>query len=322
MKHNILAVSHDAGGAEVLSSYLSHKRKDYSLLRCVVKGSAERAFIGKGLRRYLIDVNKGKKLIFNRQVNLLLTSTSWRPWLEIDFIKLARKHSITTVAVLEHWMNYKERFKYPHKGWRGNLPDEIWVVDELARKIAKEEFGEAVKIRIKPNFYFRDLKSEYSKTAASKDRRCFNILFLSEPAAEHKALNKKKIKFNEIEKVTKLTEFMKGLDYRKPILFKIRQHTIENPSKYSAIIKYNSNNRDFKIALSDPKRDSLVKDIKSADAVIGMQSPALIIASLFKDTICCCDQSPLRFSAYNIKQAGPSLKGLEQLLYKRSSHEN
>ena len=38
--------------------------------------------------------------------------------------------------------------------------------------------------------------------------------------------------------------------------------------------------------MSNPNRNSLVEDVKAADTVIGIQTSALTIASLFKDTIC------------------------------------
>ena len=61
MKHNLLAVSHDAGGAEVLSSYLKHSLNRYRNLECVVQGPAKRIFLRKGLKSCIVSAREGKK---------------------------------------------------------------------------------------------------------------------------------------------------------------------------------------------------------------------------------------------------------------------
>ena len=317
LKNNVLAISNDPGGAEALSSYLRHRGKEHSCFRCVAQGFAKKIFISKGLGKYLIDTKKGKELILKGHIDLLLASTGRSSDLSTNFIALAKSHSIKTVTILEHWLGYKERFGYPSRDWRSNLPDEIWVVDKLARKIAEKEFGKAARIKIKPNFYFKDLRAEYSKSSASKDRRYFNVLFLNQPILKKIASKKMKIKITEIEKVTKLINFMKTMDCSRPIRFTIRQHPIESRSGFAEVVKGNTDCSNFRVVLSDPSRNSLVEDVKSADVVIGIQSSALTIASLFKKTICCCDEPPLWFPAFNVKHVKPNLNGLENHLSKR-----
>ena len=317
LKNNVLAISNDPGGAEALSSYLRHRGKEHSCFRCVAQGFAKKIFISKGLGKYLIDTKKGKELILKGHIDLLLASTGRSSDLSTNFIALAKSHSIKTVTILEHWLGYKERFGYPSRDWRSNLPDEIWVVDKLARKIAEKEFGKAARIKIKPNFYFKDLRAEYSKSSASKDRRYFNVLFLNQPILKKIASKKKKIKITEIGKVTKLINFMKTMNCSRPIRFTIRQHPIESRSGFAEVVKGNTDCSNFRVVLSDPSRNSLVEDVKSADVVIGIQSSALTIASLFKKTICCCDEPPLWFPAFNVKHVKPNLNGLENHLSKR-----
>lgn len=318
MKYNLLTVCHDPGGAEVLGSYLKHKRDEYGSLWCVAEGLAKRIFQNKRLQEYLIDAEKGRRLILSREVDLLLASTG-RSWnLETDFIRLAKQNSIMTIAMLEHWINYKERFGYPHRNWQMNIPEEIWVLDLLAKKIAKKEFGKRVTIKIKPNLYFKDLKKAYAKTIVSRGRRYFNILFLSEPILKPVNFKDKKVEIvTQIKKIKRLINFIKTTDCKWPICFTIRQHPIESLSEYSEVLKSNSGSRNLKVVLSDSNRNSLIKDVKNSDVVIGIKSSALTIASLFKKTICCCDKPPLWVSAYNIKCVGSNLNGLEHILYGR-----
>ena len=67
----------------------------------------------------------------------LLSGTSYSSNLEIRAIELARANKKKSVAFLDHWCNYTDRFKREGKMF---LPDEIWVGDEEAYKIANKEF--------------------------------------------------------------------------------------------------------------------------------------------------------------------------------------
>lgn len=314
MRCNLLAVSHDAGGAELLSSYLKQSSKKYGVLRCIVQGPAKRIFVNKNLQKCLIGVEKGRRLISDRQIDLLLTSTSRSTDLEIDFIKLAKKHSIATVTMMDHWINYRERFGYPFRGWRANLPDSIWVVDKLAKNIAEREFGKEIKVKVQPNHYFNDLRSEYKKTMVDKDKFFFNILFLNEPVLVRGTLRRDKIKSTEVKKVARLIGFIKTLSHGRSIRFTIRQHPIEDYSRYPSVIRDNSDNCDFIVSLSNLKSSSLVRDIKNADVVFGIRSSALAIASLFRRTISLCDEPPEWFPIYNIEHVKPDFSGLGDIL--------
>ncbi len=107
VKQNLLVVSHDSGGAEVLSSYLRHKRKEYGVLRCVVKGPAERIFHNKGLRRYVVDIREGKRIISDGKADLLLTSVSRDSDLEINYITLDKKTIYKDSNYVGALVNYK-----------------------------------------------------------------------------------------------------------------------------------------------------------------------------------------------------------------------
>lgn len=319
MKHNLLTVCYDPGGAEVLGSYLRHKRDEYGTLWCVAQGLAKRIFQRKGLQKYLIEAKRARRLILKRKVDLLLSSTSRTSNLEIDFIRLAKQNSIATIAILEHWINYKERFGYPCQNWRRNLPQELWVMDDLAKKIAQRELGKTVMIKLKPNFYFKDLKAEYSNTITSKSRGYFNILFLNEPILGPINFKDKRVKIvTQIKKIKRLINFIKSRDYQRPICFTLRHHPIERPLAYAGFVRDNSGSRNLRVVLSNSNRNSLIKDIKNSDVVMGIKSSALAIASLFKNTIGYCDRPPVWFSAYRIKYVGSNMEGLEHLLFGRS----
>ena len=133
-KKNVAIVSHDSGGAEILSSWLNH---NYCNAHVVAKGPAKKIFKSKCAQVKFLELNDA----LNRS-SWLLAGTGWQTNFEIQAISKARKLGIKTVAFLDHWVNYRERFKF-----NGSeiLPDEIWVGDRDAETLASNIFREIPK---------------------------------------------------------------------------------------------------------------------------------------------------------------------------------
>lgn len=299
-KPALLAVAHDAGGAEVLSSYIRHRAKEYKRISCIAEGPAKYIFSRKGLKRYIIKPGTGKKEILSGKIDFVLTSTSMQGSLETGFISMAKEKEIKTASILDHWINYKKRFGYPHSGWQKNLADELWATDALAVSIAAKEFRGRAITKKKPNFYFKDLKNEYKRLAACKKNGIFNVLFLNDMCGGQPPRRQKKIK--------RLLRFMKNAGrYRRETHFKIRLHPSESAALYKNTAKKYSGTG-FKVKISVPEKVSLVKDLKSADLVIGFYSMALVISRLFnKNTLCCAERFPAWLKGHGIQCAGDKI---------------
>ncbi len=69
------------------------------------------------------------RLIRNGEDFILVTGTSWNSSIEPEAIRLCRDHSITTIAILDYWCNYKERFRM---GDDYAVPDYYFMMDDLA----------------------------------------------------------------------------------------------------------------------------------------------------------------------------------------------
>lgn len=69
----------------------------------------------------------------------LITGTGWASSLEHEARKAANRYRIRSIAVLDHWTNYAERF---NRDGETVLPDEIWVVDRYAEQLARCLFPE------------------------------------------------------------------------------------------------------------------------------------------------------------------------------------
>lgn len=136
----ISVVCHDAGAANYIISWL--KTSPELNVRACMAGPAAllwaKAFPTKP-NHSLEEALEGS--------SVLLSGSGWASTLEHEARLIARS-SMITIAVVDHWVNYKMRFE------RGEtvLPDEIWVADEYAYEIAKREFNRLT-VRQLPNIY-------------------------------------------------------------------------------------------------------------------------------------------------------------------------
>ena len=95
----------------------------------------------------------------------LLCGTSWQSDLEWKAIRRAKKANKKVISFIDHWVNYRERY---FKKSEYALPDEIWIGDIYAEKIAKDNFPN-LKVMLKSNPYFLDMKEQLLKLKKSKN---------------------------------------------------------------------------------------------------------------------------------------------------------
>jgi hypothetical protein len=169
-QNKVAIISNDAGGAELVSSWLLHNKRPHKLsLNGPAKGIFERK-IGKyeNIRlKSAID-----------QSDWVLTGTGWSTNLEVAAIKYALSESKHVVSIIDHWVNYKERFFHEGKTY---LPNEIWVTDKIALEHAQSLFKN-VKVKLITNHYLEDLLIEiddFQKIFTPGDEA--SILYICEP---------------------------------------------------------------------------------------------------------------------------------------------
>lgn len=80
---------------------------------------------------------------------MLLSGTGWASDLEHDSRILARQRGIPSIAVLDHWVNYPDRFR---RDGAESLPDRWWVTDAFARTEAARHFP-GDRVDLVPNHY-------------------------------------------------------------------------------------------------------------------------------------------------------------------------
>ena len=98
----VVVVAHDAGGAEILASFVAQNSIDY---RLVLEGPAVNVFKRRLGPVEIITLEEGIAA-----GDWCLCGTGWQSDLEWRAIELVQNAGKRVVSFLDHWLNYRERF--------------------------------------------------------------------------------------------------------------------------------------------------------------------------------------------------------------------
>jgi hypothetical protein len=267
-----LVVAHDAGGAEILASYVRQNKLE---CRFVLEGPAIAVFQRKLGTVALCSLTQGLL-----DATWCLCGTSWQSDIEWQAIEIVKAKKIRVVSFIDHWVNYPERFI---RAGIQHLPDEIWVGDVYAERIAKEHFSNTL-INLVDNPYFIDIKQEidiFNGTLIVKKTNEKSILFVSENISGHALLKQGDINYFGYTEFDAIKLLLKNLDQVGDTIktVVIRPHPSDKSDKYASFLKRYPE----LVKISD--EPSLVLDIIHADVVVGCESMALVVALAAKRTV-------------------------------------
>lgn len=265
----ICVVSHDAGGAEVVSSYVKRNKLD-----CMYYLAGPAVDIFNKKLGSVISNNLDKCLV---ESDLFLCSMGWSEH-EWQALAKAKEMGKRVIVFLDHWTGYKARFE---RNGKMHLPDEIWVGDLEAEKIAQKTFLN-VPVKLVPNPYYADLKGKFDSLPrhVNSSHAGIRILYVCEPTAAE----------SDISKASGYTDhdalryFFKCISERKELIDTIclRPHPSESQDKYSWVLDNNFTNITI-----DGKR-SLVEEIADCDWVVGRNSMALVVGLIAEKKVLSC----------------------------------
>ncbi len=270
----LAVVCHDAGGAEILSSYVRQQG-----LHClyVLEGPALNIF-----KRKLGSIATLPLKEAIQRSTSILCGTSWQSDLEFNAIKTARLLGRSSIVFLDHWINYYERFM---RSGEICLPDEIWVGDSVAESIAKKIFPVPV-IRLVENPYMRDIRNELVEipTRPLSNPAKLSVLYVCEPIREHALQNfGDEYHWGYVEDDA-LRYFLTNVSaLGKPIKYiLIRPHPSEPADKYLWA------QQEFDLPITQGGERSLLEEVVECDVVVGCQSMAMVVGLIAGKQIISC----------------------------------
>lgn len=266
----ICVVAHDAGAAEILSS-LVRSVAEYCIF--YVDGPAKDIFFRK-LGPIQISSSLESAII---KSDWYLCGTSWQSDLDLRGIQISKRFKKTSVAYLDHWSNYSSRFN-----WKDHFifPDEIWVGDQVAERLAKQIFQKNI-IKYIENPYFCDIIEEskaFKKNQQCPNRKDISILYICEPILEHSEAglqNTAPFGYTESDALMFFSSWVSQMAIA-PRSITIRPHPSEASGKYDWVRNM------FTCPIYFGGNKKLVEEISESDIVVGCESMALVIA-LFLD---------------------------------------
>jgi len=254
----IAVVVHDAGASQILFSLIQANFDRESWHIITNKNSpAHKIALQRGLK---VDTSYEEKKL---SADFLFYGTSWQNQLQTKFVDYANDKNIISVAFLENWENYKERFK-------NQFPSFICVHDDLAYEIAlKESLPNLIKMK---NYSTVEiLNKAKDKSIIEQD----SLLILSEPTKDVA----KKLYDNEnywgFTEKNYLKTILENFNLFHCNSLTIRLHPSDTPDIYHEIMK-NYINIDYRIE----KESELIDDLLKSKIVIGINTVALYYAHL------------------------------------------
>lgn len=259
-------VSHDAGGAEIVSSYVRQQRGNFVY---ALGGPAIGVFQRKGILAPNLGLDAALAV-----VDRVLCSTSWQSDLEYRAVQQARQKGIPVAVFLDHWINYRGRLV---RGPESLLPDELWVGDRHAEALARKEFPQLAVRQVK-NPFFSEIREEAQRIAppARASDGDVRILYVGEiiAAFSHSvAATVGPFGYTEVDALEYFLAHV-GQVFDRVDSITIRPHPAEPPGKYAWV------SRKYGEIIRHSVNPPLLQEVAQCDVVVGCESMAMVIGLL------------------------------------------
>ncbi|MDP2382626.1 MAG: hypothetical protein Q8N00_07455 [Nitrospirota bacterium] len=198
---------------------------------------------------------------------MLLSGTGWASDLEHEARRMARALGIFSIGVIDHWVNYRERFI---RNGEEVLPDELFVADEDAQTEAVRCFPN-LPVMLLPNRYLEGLVAQINALSPEPNERPgSHILYVLEPIRQPWGNNEEPGEFQALDFFLERVGAL-GLGHTPEV--RLRSHPSDPPGKYASWLS-----RSGELNLTIDTSSSLAEAIAWADWVVGCQSFAMVVA--------------------------------------------
>ena len=262
LSNPIGVVCHDAGGTNQILAMLRHTHIDNVL--AYMEGPAKVLWNNVFSGNYVFN-NLSELLA---KATTLITGTGWGSNLEHVARMGAKDKGIYSIAVLDHWTNYEERF---FRGSEMVLPDELWVVDKYALQLARNTFP-SLKITLIPDFYADQQVKMIAPVAEANE-----LLYLLEPTRSDWGRDEP----GEFQSFRYFFERLPQLSLPAETVIRLRPHPSDSPGKYDLFLGEFARHP----ILLDT--DNLAQSLSRARWVVGCQTYAMTLALKSNRTVYC-----------------------------------
>lgn len=273
-------VVHDAGGANNILYWLQSFLQNNPSLpwKIYARGPAIK------LLNHLFPHKKSETSLLQlvKSSELLMTGTSWGSAIEHQARQLAFKFHLPNITMLDHWVNYKDRFLFEGHHY---IPDEIWVVDSEAYHIAHSLFPKASIVQIE-NYYFKAIQQSLRVTPYPKTFIA-NILYVLEPIRE--TWNNQFMP-GEFQALSFFFSQIQHITSKNKVKVWLRPHPSESKEKYLPWCKTLVQATQTIHVKLDTKTD-ILSTLQQSDYVVGCGTTAMALA-LYLEKIVFCSVPP------------------------------
>lgn len=258
-----LVVTHDAGAANQLSDALREYDIDFDL---IASGPAEQIF--SWVSSKIRSPSSYRTLI--KDCDLVITGTGWSTKSELCAMLISKKYNKRVISLIDHWVNYKERFTHKDKFIK---PLELIVVDKWAEELARREFPSAIVHRIESPY----LKNQIYEIQNHKESN--DLLYIMEPIRGKWP----RTKDPELEVFQYMLDNLTKKTAISPSNITIRPHPSDKQGKYDVYLKKFSN-----LTIRIDTHSPLNKAIGTSKIIAGYESYALAVAIQSGKTVISC----------------------------------
>ncbi len=259
-KHTAI-VAHDAGAASQIFAWLQSGLLQIDQCRFCLEGPAAKLF----------QVQQPNFKLFSLEDVLIgaetfLTGTSWASSLEHNARIVAKNNGIKSIAVIDHWANYRERFVRDHIEI---LPDIIWVSDKYAYREAKRCFAN-IDIVEQKNDYLKTQIDEVLTYNIFRQENVTNILYVLEPIRDSWAGVKVAGEFQALDF---FMNSIPSLNLGEGLSIILKPHPSDPEDKYDYWVKSSSFTN-----IHIEKKQGLARLLAWSDVVVGCETYAMVVA--------------------------------------------
>lgn len=259
---NLVFCSHDAGGAELLSSFIVANELTGKFL---LSGPAIKVFHSKDLP---IDENQIDSL---KAETLILFSSTGTTDFEYANMSIARKLDARAFVILDHWVNYNERFQR-----RGEkvTPDLILVVDEYAFDIAKRIFP-INEIILTNNYFLENIKRDFRNLDEKTIE--YDYVFMCESQSKDSTIELA-LENDNVQQMKYFFDYLSSIGENNSRIL-VRPHPSDLDKDYTSIVP-----KTFPCVTISSKQ-SLQEILRISNVIVGCNSMALVIADAVGKTV-------------------------------------